>query len=88
MPGCKFSVSATTRSPRSGEKDGIDYHFLTESDFKQKIKDDLFAEWEEVYPGRFYGTLKSEIKKNLDKGDSVAIDIDVVGGSQPQKGIW
>lgn len=75
-----FSVSATSRPPRPGESDGIDYHFLTEKEFRKKIANDEFLEWEEVYPGIFYGTLKSEVDRIRKAGKSVVFDVDVVGG--------
>lgn len=76
----QFSVSATNRSPRTGEVDGVNYHFLSDEAFKEAIATDAFVEYEEVYPGRFYGTLKSELKKNMDSGNNVILDIDVKGG--------
>lgn len=75
-----FSVSATNRSPRQGEVDGVSYHFLSDEAFREKIAADEFVEYEEVYPGRFYGTLKSELKNRIEKGDNVILDIDVKGG--------
>ena len=76
----RFSVSATNRQPRKGETDGVSYHFLSTDKFKQLIADGSFVEYEEVYPGRFYGTLKSEVAKVLDAGDNLILDIDVKGG--------
>lgn len=76
----RFSVSATNRPPRPGEVDGVNYHFLTDEEFAHHIAADDFVEYEEVYPGRFYGTLKSEIDHRLAKGDTVVLDIDVKGG--------
>lgn len=76
----RFSVSATNRQPRKGETDGISYHFLPTDKFKQLIADGSFVEYEEVYPGRFYGTLKSEVSRVLDAGDNLILDIDVKGG--------
>lgn len=81
----QFSVSATNRSPRRGETDGEHYHFLTDDQFKQAIADDAFIEYEEVYPGRFYGTLKSEVNRRLDEGRNVVLDIDVKGGLRVKK---
>ncbi|MCP9199154.1 guanylate kinase [Gramella sp. GC03-9] len=75
-----FSISATSRSPRENEVDGKDYYFLSLSDFKQKIKNDEFLEWEEVYRDNFYGTLKSEVERIWKEGKHVIFDIDVVGG--------
>lgn len=79
-PGFSFSVSATTRPIRGHEIDGKDYHFLSVAEFKQKISEDAFVEYEEVYPGRFYGTLRSEVEAKLGKGVSVVFDVDVQGG--------
>lgn len=81
----EFSVSATTRSPRDGEKDGVNYYFLSVEDFKSRIENEEFAEFEEVYPGRFYGTLKSEIKRINDTGKNVILDLDVKGGINVKK---
>lgn len=75
-----FSISATSRAPRENEVDGKDYYFLSLKDFKQKIKDDEFLEWEEVYRDNFYGTLKSEVERIWKEGKNVIFDIDVVGG--------
>ncbi|MGG8495366.1 guanylate kinase [Tenacibaculum sp. TC6] len=76
----EFSISATSRSPRSNEKDGVDYYFISLSDFKQKIKNGEFLEWEEVYRDNFYGTLKTEVERIWAEGKHVIFDIDVVGG--------
>jgi len=76
----EFSISATSRSPRPEEVDGKDYYFLNLSDFKKKIKNDEFLEWEEVYRDNFYGTLKAEIERIWSHGKHVIFDIDVVGG--------
>lgn len=76
----KFSVSATNRSPRPGEEDGVNYHFITTEEFRRAIDNDEFVEFEEVYPGRFYGTLKSEIVHRCERGETVVLDIDVKGG--------
>lgn len=75
----RFSVSATNRAPRGAEQDGIDYHFLTDESFRHAIADDAFIEYEEVYPGRFYGTLKSEIDRIASMGSNAVMDIDVNG---------
>lgn len=80
-----FSVSATTRPPREGEKHGVNYYYYTEDDFRQSIKQNKFAEYQEVYPGRFYGTLKSEIKRINDMGLNVVLDVDVLGGINVKK---
>jgi guanylate kinase len=83
--GLRFSVSATSRAPREGELDGRDYFFLQENEFRDKIAGNAFLEWEEVYPGIFYGTLESEIRKILDEGFNVIFDVDVVGGLNLKK---
>ena len=80
VPGFAFSISATSRAPRGAEKDGVDYYFLSLEEFQQRVAEDAFLEWEEVYPGQCYGTLKSEVEKSWSVGDAVAFDIDVVGG--------
>lgn len=81
----EFSVSATNRQPREGETDGVNYHFLTTEQFKDAIAGDKFVEYEEVYPGRFYGTLKSEIADKCSRGKNVVLDIDVKGGVRVKK---
>ncbi len=80
-----FSVSATSRKPRGEEQDGKDYHFLSAEIFQQKIKEEAFVEWEEVYEGCFYGTLKSEVKHLLESGKNVIFDVDVLGGLNLKK---
>lgn len=81
----KFSVSATNRQPREGEIDGVNYNFLTTETFRQKISEDAFVEWEEVYPGRYYGTLRSEIERTCKAGHNVILDIDVKGALNVKK---
>lgn len=81
----QFSVSATNRAPRKGETDGVNYHFLTTEDFQRLISENAFVEYEEVYPGRFYGTLKSEVSKILESGHNLILDIDVKGGLNVKK---
>ena len=76
----EFSISATTRKPREGEKDGVNYYFLSLDDFRQRIEKGEFAEFEEVYAGRYYGTLKSEIERITSMGKNVIMDVDVKGG--------
>ncbi|MFA5933644.1 MAG: guanylate kinase [Candidatus Paceibacterota bacterium] len=76
---CAFSISATTRKPRPGEINGQHYHFLSVEEFKQKIKENAFAEYEEVYEGIFYGTFVSEIESIFAIGKAVIFDIDVYG---------
>ncbi|HVX48605.1 MAG TPA: guanylate kinase [Chitinophagaceae bacterium] len=78
-PKLTFSISAATRQPRTGEADGVDYHFISEEVFKQKIAEDAFVEWEMVYEGKYYGTLKSELQRIWDVGKVPVLDIDVQG---------
>lgn len=75
-----FSISCTTREPRGTEKNGVDYIFLSPDEFKEKIKSDAFLEFEEVYENRFYGTLKSQVESQINKGQNVLFDVDVKGG--------
>lgn len=75
-----FSVSATNRPPRDGETDGRDYHFLSTEQMKEKIAKGDFLEWEEVYEGRYYGTLRSELDRIWASGKIVVFDVDVKGG--------
>ena len=81
----EFSVSATSRPPREGEKHGINYYFLTEEEFRQAIAEGKFVEYEEVYPGRFYGTFRSEVERKCAEGHNVVLDIDVNGGVNVKK---
>ena len=78
--GLEFSISACSREPRSNEVDGRDYHFLGLEGFKEKIEQDAFVEWEEVYTDNFYGTLESEIERIWSHGKTVIFDVDVIGG--------
>ncbi len=78
FPNMRFSVSATTRPPRAGERDGVDYYFLSEEAFRELILRGQFVEYEEVYPGRLYGTLRSEIDA-ASRAHPVLLDIDVKG---------
>lgn len=80
-----FSVSATSRPPRGEEKDGIEYYFLTPDEFRKRIANNEFLEYEEVYESRFYGTLKAPIEKQLAEGFNVVFDVDVVGGCNIKK---
>lgn len=80
-----FSISATTRAPRGVEKNGVEYFFLTEEEFKNRISKGDLLEYEEVYPGRFYGTLKSQVDKLLDDGKNVLFDVDVKGACNIKK---
>ena len=75
-----FSISATTRSPREGEQHGVNYYFLSVDEFRQAIANGELVEYEEVYPGRYYGTLKKEVERICDSGKNVILDIDVKGG--------
>lgn len=75
-----FSISATTRPAREGEKDGVDYYFISQEKMREHIKKDDFLEWEEVYPGKYYGTFKSELDRIWKQGKYVIFDIDVKGG--------
>ncbi len=75
-----FSISATSRAPRGNEQNGVEYFFLTPDEFRAKIANDEFIEYEEVYKDNFYGTLKSEVERIRENGMNVVFDIDVVGG--------
>lgn len=81
----EFSVSACTREPRSNEVNGRDYYFISLNDFGKKIKNGDFIEWEEVYPGMLYGTLKSELERIWNAGKHVVFDVDVAGGLNLKK---
>jgi len=81
----EFSISAASRRKRANETDGKDYYFITAGEFQQKIADNEFVEWQEVYPGSYYGTLKSEMKRIWDKGNNVLFDVDVQGGLNLKK---
>lgn len=83
--GLEFSVSATSRPLRGNEINGKDYYFLSIEEFKKKIENNEFLEWEEVYEGKFYGTLKSEVERIRNKGNHVVFDVDVVGGCDIKK---
>lgn len=80
-----FSISCTSRAPRGTEKNGVEYFFLTPEEFKQKIDKDEFLEYEEVYENRFYGTLKSQVENQTEKGENVVFDVDVKGGCNIKK---
>ena len=75
-----FSVSATNRSPRGTERDGVDYHFLTTEAFRERVERGEFLEWEEVYDGRLYGTLREAVEQVWKAGQHVVFDVDVEGG--------
>lgn len=78
--GLHFSVSATSRPPRGQEQNGVEYFFLTPDEFRERIASGDFLEYEEVYAGRFYGTLRSEVDRQLSRGEHVVCDVDVLGG--------
>lgn len=80
-----FSVSATTRQPREGEVDGVDYYYMSVEEFERRVQADEFAEYQQVYEGRYYGTLKSEIERIMEQGRNVVLDIDVLGGINVKK---
>ena len=75
-----FSVSCTTRAPRGAEKHGVEYFFLTPDDFRNKIAEDAFVEYEEVYTDKYYGTLRSQVDRQTARGENVTFDVDVKGG--------
>src|SRR6185312_2293769 len=85
FPSLAFSVSATTRKPRNDEKDGRDYYFISETDFKEKIHNKEFLEWEMVYEGKYYGTLKSDISRIWKENKVPVLDIDVQGAIHVQQ---
>ncbi|ALO14263.1 Guanylate kinase [Salinivirga cyanobacteriivorans] len=85
LTNLEFSISATSRKPRGNEKHKTDYYFLSVDDFKNKIAKKDFVEWEEVYKGRFYGTLKSEVNRIRESGKTVVFDVDVIGGLNIKK---
>ena len=79
-PQFEFSISATSRAPRGQEQNGVDYFFLSQEEFRQKVEQDAFVEWEEVYNGTCYGTLRSEMERIWSKGNVILFDVDVMGG--------
>lgn len=81
----RFSISATSRLPRGEEKHGVEYYFHTPEEFRQKIENNEFLEYEEVYKDKFYGTLKAEVQRIFDNGGNVIFDVDVVGGCNIKK---
>ena len=85
IPKLEFSVSACSRPMRKDETHGVDYYFISVEEFKKKISDDEFVEWEEVYKDNFYGTLKAEIERIWKKGHHIIFDMDVVGGLNLKK---
>jgi len=80
-----FSISCTSRAPRGSEQNGVEYFFLSPEEFRARIEDDEFLEFEEVYTDRFYGTLKSQVEKQLEAGQNVVFDVDVKGGVNIKK---
>ncbi len=80
FPNLEFSISATSRAPRGTEQHGKEYYFLSTEEFRKAIDEDKFVEWEEVYGGSYYGTLRSEMERIWDKGNIIAFDVDVMGG--------
>ncbi len=80
-----FSISATSRPPRGTEKNGVEYFFLSPEEFRQRIANNEFLEYEEVYQDRYYGTLKAQVEKQLAAGQNVIFDVDVVGGCNIKK---
>ena len=80
-----FSISCTSRAPRGTEQNGVEYFFLTPEEFRTRIEDDEFLEYEEVYTDRFYGTQKSQVEKQLEAGQNVVFDVDVKGGVNIKK---
>lgn len=80
-----FSISATSRAPRGTEQNGVEYFFLTPEEFRTKIENNEFLEYEEVYANRFYGTLKAQVEKQLEEGQNVVFDVDVKGGVNIKK---
>ena len=85
IPGLSFSISATSRPPRKNEKHGRDYYFLSPSEFREKINNNEFLEWEEVYEGLYYGTLTSEVERIAANRQVAVFDVDVVGGTNIKK---
>ena len=83
--GIEFSVSATSRPPRGEEKDGVEYFFYSADIFRLLVRDDKFVEFEEVYPDRFYGTLKAEVNRIWARGNVIIFDVDVKGGVSLKK---
>ncbi len=80
-----FSISATSRAPRGNEQHGVEYYFLSPDEFRKRIADNEFLEYEEVYNDKFYGTLKSEVERLTESGKNVIFDVDVVGGINIKK---
>ena len=84
-PQLAFSVSATSRAPRGSETDGVEYYFISAAEFRRRIDEDLFVEWQQVYSGSYYGTLKSELERIWSEGKVIVFDVDVKGGVNLKK---
>jgi len=84
-PNLSFSISAATRKPRGKEQDGVDYYFISEAEFRNKIDENAFVEWEIVYEGKYYGTLKAELERIWNQGKTPVLDIDVKGAIHVQQ---
>ncbi|MBE6211218.1 MAG: guanylate kinase [Rikenellaceae bacterium] len=85
FPQFEFSISATSRQPRGSEQHGVDYYFLTPEEFAEAVREERFVEWEEVYAGTCYGTLRSEMERIWAKGNVIVFDVDVLGGINLKK---
>ena len=85
FPQFEFSISATSRQPRGTEQNGVDYYFLTPEEFAEAVREERFVEWEEVYAGTCYGTLRSEMERIWAKGNVIVFDVDVLGGINLKK---
>ena len=85
FPQLEFSISATSRAPRGNERNGTDYYFMSAEEFRAAVGENKFVEWEEVYSGTCYGTLKSEIERIWNKGNVIIFDVDVIGGINLKK---
>ena len=85
VPKLQFSISATTRAKRDYETDGKDYYFITSDEFKKRLDNDEFLEWQEVYENQYYGSLKSEVERIWQNGQTVIFDVDVLGGLNIKK---
>ena len=85
FPQFEFSISATSRQPRGSEQNGVDYYFLTQEEFAEAVREERFVEWEEVYAGTCYGTLRSEMERIWAKGNVIVFDVDVLGGINLKK---
>lgn len=85
FPQLSFSVSATSRAPRGTEQDGVEYYFISAEDFRRRIDEDKFVEWQQVYSGSYYGTLKAEVERIWAEGKVIIFDVDVQGGYNLKK---